>query len=103
MTITIETLVTRPRNTDTGVRDGVDYDAEVRITDADGAVRQLTGELTYAPDAYSGELRPYGPAVDYWMTGRLMADVASLGGEIARTIIASLAGGKGRETIEVTL
>ncbi len=102
MTITIETLVTRPRSTDTGVRDGVDYDAKVRITDASGT-RVLDGELTYAPDSYSGELVPYGPAVDYWMSGRLMASLRAIGGAVERAIIESLAGGKGFETIEVTL
>lgn len=102
MTITIETLVTRPRSTDTGVRDGVDYDAEVRITDAAGT-RVLTGELTYAPDGYSGALVPFGDCVDMWMTGRLMDDLAAIGGEVERAIIKSLAGGKGREMIEVSL
>lgn len=105
--ITIATNVTNARPTTTGVSDGVDYDAEVAVTDEDGITTRWSGKLTYAPTRYDGGLAPFGDAVDHWMSDSLLKAInepwIAAHGKLTKAIIKSLGSGEGAESIDVEI
>jgi hypothetical protein len=105
--ITIETSVARPRPTTTGVPHGIDYDADLWITDEAGVRHHWAAGLTYAPDPGRGDLVPYGNAIDHWMGDELVSAIrrpwVAAHPRLVEVIINSLGDGPGDETIEVTL
>ena len=107
LTIAITTRVENPRPTTTGVKDGVDYDAEVMVTNEAGITSRWRGEVTYAPAQYDGALVPYGPSVDYWMSGSLIKAInepwIAAHGKLVKAITKSLGGGEGTEFLDVSL
>lgn len=107
-TITIETSVSNPRPTDVGVRDGVDYDAELWVTDETGERFGWRGELTYAPAQHDhDQLVPYGGGIDHWMSSDLISAIRTpwiaAHQSLVDAIVQSLGSGEGNETIEVRL
>jgi len=107
LTIVVTTRVEKPRPTTTGVKNGVDYDAEVVVTDEAGITSRWSGEVTYAPAQYDGTLVPYGPSVDYWMSGSLISALKepwiAAHGKLVKAITKSLGGGEGTESFDVSL
>ncbi len=106
-TIVVETRVTGHRPTEYGVRNGVDYDAELWVTDA-GVRHAWQGALTYAPDpGRAGELAPYGGAIDHWMSAELVRALrtpwVAAHQRLVDAIVQSLGDGPGVETITVVL
>lgn len=104
--ITVTTRVTRPRPTGTDVNLGVDYDAELSVTDEAGVTSMWTGELTYAP-GHDGNLEPYGNGLDHWMTHGIIKALETpwiaAHERLVDAIVESLGGGEGVETIQVSL
>jgi len=107
LTIAVTTRVENPRPTSTGVKAGVDYDAEIMVTDEAGITSRWSGEVTYAPSRHDGTLVPYGPSVDYWMSGSLIKALnepwIAAHGKLVKAITKSLMGGEGIESFDVSL
>jgi hypothetical protein len=105
-TIAITTVVENPRPTSTGVAKGVDYDADIMVTDEAGITTRWRGELTYAPQ-HDGTLVPYGNSVDYWMSGSLIKALntpwIAAHSKLVKAITKSLGGGEGTESFDVSL
>lgn len=106
--ILVETRVGRPRPTITGVRDGVDFDADLWITDECGDRYHWRGALTYAPapdPRQGGELVPYGGDVDHWMSGSLVAALRApwiaAHADLVDAVVAQLGTGEGAATVSV--
>ncbi len=108
LTIEVETRVGSPRPTATDVTGGVDCDAEVWLVDEAGERHGFRGEVTYAPDlGRSGDLAPYGGAVDHWMSDELVRALrtpwVAAHPRLVEAIVESLAGGPGVEQIAVEI
>lgn len=107
LTIAVTTRVENPSPTTTGVKDGVDYDAEMMVTDEAGATYKWRGAVTYAPAQYDGKLVPYGPSIDHWMSGPLVKAIntpwIAAHSKLVKAIVKSLGGGEGTESFDVTV
>jgi hypothetical protein len=107
LAIAVTTRVENPRPTTTGVKNGVDYDAEVMVTDEAGITSRWSGEVTYAPAQADGSLVPYGPSVEHWMSGSLIKAINEpwivAHGKLVKAITKSLGGGEGIESFDVML
>lgn len=105
--IAVTTRVDNPRPTTTGVKNGIDYDAEVLVTDEAGITSRWSGEVTYAPSQYDGALIPYGPSIDHWMSGSLIKALnepwIAAHRKLVKAITKSLGGGEGVESFDVAL
>lgn len=55
------------------------------------AVRTLTGEVTLAPRQHDGQLAPYGPSPDHWISGALLAQLRELDDEDFRVACREIA------------
>jgi hypothetical protein len=106
ITITVHTSIATPRPTTTGVRDGIDYDAELVIIDEVGETRRWSGELTYAPGR-DGALVPYGGQLDHWVSDSLLRALRTpwiaAHKALVDQIVESLSTGPGREMFKVKL
>ncbi len=108
ISVLVSTRVHRPRPTAHGVRGGRDYGAELSIEDESGVTHRWSGELTYAPDPWSGgEFRPYGGQIDHWMSSELVRALrtpwVSAHPRLVAEIVRSLGGGPGVEAFQVAL
>lgn len=106
MKVFVRTRVKNPRPTATGVRNGIDYDAELWVQDEVGEVYAWHGGLTYAPD-HDGRLVPYGNRLEMWMEHSLSKALnepwIAAHRRLVEAIVASLGGGEGNEEFEVEL
>lgn len=104
-TITVTTRVETPTPTRTDVADGIDYSAEIQITDEIGEKHRWVGAVTFAPDHVNGGLVPVGDSIDCWMTAPLVKAIetpwVAAHPALVKAIVKSLRGGAGVETFEI--
>ena len=105
ITVTVTTRVENPTPTTTDITDGVDYNAEIHITDEAGTKTAWQGHVTFAPDHVNGGLAPTGDAIDCWMSAHLIKAIetpwVAAHESLVRAIVKSLSDGAGVETFEI--
>lgn len=105
MTIIVTTRVGNPSPTVTDTPDGIDYAAEIHVTDEAGITSVWQGSLIFAPDRINRGFAPVGDSRDCWMSPEMIQAIETpwiaAHEHLVNAIVESLRSGEGIETFEV--